>query len=131
VTGGKNRALLLQLIRYFFTGGFVTLVGQSIFSALVLLKFQPNLSYGVAWVLGLGLGYTLHSRFSFAGHGERGDLRRTGGRFVAVNLIGLALNQSWVALTIALHLSPLWANLPMVTLTPLLIFTLHRHWSFG
>jgi putative flippase GtrA len=129
----QNRALLLQLIRYIFTGGFVTLVSMAIYSGLVLLKHpkvQPNLAYGVTWVLCVMLGYVMHSRISFAGHGDRDDLRRTGGRFLVVNLIGLAINQSWVSLTLLFHLSALWANVPMAFLTPLLTFTLHRYWAF-
>jgi putative flippase GtrA len=126
----QNRALVFQLIRYIFTGGFVTLVSIALYSGFVLLKLQPNAAYGVTWVLCLVLGYIMHSRISFAGHGERGDLRRTGGRFLVVNLIGLAINQSWVSLTLFLHMSALWANLPMAFVTPLLTFTLHRYWAF-
>jgi putative flippase GtrA len=129
----QNRKLLFQLIRYIFTGGFVTLVSIAIYSGLVLLKhpkIQPNLAYGVTWLLCVGIGYVMHSRISFAGHGTRGDLRRTGGRFLIVNLIGLAINQSWVSLTLLFHLSALWANVPMASVTPLLTFTLHRYWAF-
>ena len=126
----ENRTLLLQLIRYVFTGGFITLVGMGIYSGLVLLRLQPNAALGVAWVLCVGLGYVMHSRISFAGYGRRDDLRRTGGRFLIVNLIGLLINQSWVSLTLLLHLSALWANVPMASITPLLTFTLHRYWAF-
>jgi putative flippase GtrA len=129
----RDRALLFQLVRYFFTGGFVTLVSIVIYSGLVLLKHpkvQPNLAYGITWVVCVMLGYVMHSRISFAGHGERDDLRRTGGRFLVVNLIGLAINQSWVSLTLLFHLSALWANVPMASVTPLLTFTLLRYWAF-
>ena len=126
----QNRALLFQLVRYIFTGGFVTLVSIALYSGLVLLKLQPNAAYGITWVLCVMLGYVMHSRISFAGYGERDDLRRTGGRFLVVNLIGLAINQSWVSLTLLFHLSPLWANLPIAGVTPLLTFTLHRQWAF-
>ena len=126
----QNRNLVLQLIRYIFTGGFVTLISIAIYSGLVLLKLQPNAAYGVTWVLCVLLGYVMHSRISFAGHGARGDLRRTGGRFLIVNLLGLVINQSWVSLTLLFHLSALWANVPMAFVTPLLTFTLHRYWAF-
>ena len=126
----QDRKLLFQLIRYIFTGGLMTLVSASLYSGMVLLKLQPNAALGVTWVLCLVLGYNLHSRISFAGHGTRGDIRRTGGRFLAVNLIVLAINQMWVSLTLLLHLSALWANVPMACVTPLLTFTLHRYWAF-
>jgi putative flippase GtrA len=125
-----NRKLLAQLIRYIFTGGFMTLVSIALYSGLVLLKLQPNAAYAVTWILCVGLGYVLHSRISFAGHGERDDLRRTGSRFLVVNLIALAINQTWVSLTLLFHLSALWANVPMATVTPLLSFILHRYWAF-
>jgi putative flippase GtrA len=126
----QDRKLLFQLIRYIFTGGFMTLVSASLYSGFVLLKLQPNAALAVTWVLCVVLGYNLHSRISFAGHGTRDDIRRTGGRFVAVNLIVLAINQMWVSLTLLLHLSALWANVPMAFVTPLLTFTLHRYWAF-
>lgn len=126
----QDRKLLFQLVRYIFTGGFVTLVSIALYSGFVLLKLQPNAAYGITWVICVMLGYVMHSRISFAGHGTRDDLRRTGGRFLVVNLIGLAINQSWVSLTLLLHLSALWANLPIAGVTPLLTFTLHRHWAF-
>ena len=126
----QNRALLLQLVRYIFTGGFVTLVSIVFYSGFVLLKLQPNAAYALTWVLCVMLGYVMHSRISFAGHGSRDDLRRTGGRFLVVNLVGLVINQSWVSLTLLLHLSALWANVPIAGVTPLLTFTLHRHWEF-
>ena len=126
----QNKNLLLQLIRYIFTGGFMTFVSIALYSGMVLLKLQPNVAYAVTWILCVGLGYILHSRISFAGHGERGDLRRTGGRFLVVNLIALAINQTWVSLTLLFHLSALWANVPMATVTPLLSFILHRYWAF-
>lgn len=126
----QDRAFMLQLVRYIFTGGVMTLVSASLFSGLVLLRLQPNAALGVTWVLCVVLGYNLHSRISFAGHGTRDDIRRTGGRFLAVNLIVLAINQMWVSLTLLLHLSALWANVPMAFVTPMLTFLLHRYWAF-
>jgi putative flippase GtrA len=129
----QNRKLVTQLIRYIFTGGFVTMISIVLYSGFVLLKhpkIQPNLAYGITWVICVMIGYVMHSRISFAGHGTRGDLKRTGGRFLMVNLLGLAINQTWVSLTLLFHLSALWANVPIAFVTPLLTFTLHRYWAF-
>jgi putative flippase GtrA len=126
----QNRALVFQLIRYIFTGGFVTLVNLALYSLLVVARLQPNIALGVAWVTCVIIGYVMHSRISFADHGTRDDLRRTGGRFFVVSLIGLVINQSWVSLFLLLHLSALWADVPMASVTPLLTFTLLRYWAF-
>jgi putative flippase GtrA len=126
----QDRTFVLQLVRFGFTGGFVTLVGIALYSGFVLLEVQPNAAQGVSWVLCVMLGYVMHSRISFAGHGARDDLKRTGGRFLVVTLIGLAINQTWVSLTQLLHISPHWADVPMACVTPLLSFPLHRYWSF-
>ena len=43
----------------------------------------------VAQAFSTTLGYNLHSRWSFKGHGTRDSLARTGGRFLIVTAIGL------------------------------------------
>jgi hypothetical protein len=46
------------------------------------------------------VGYVVHSRWSFRGHGRRDNLARTGGRFVIVSLVSFGLNQFWVWLLV-------------------------------
>lgn len=122
-----------QLIRYVIVGGFVTALGAAIYYGCAeFLGIEPLLANLIAFMVGVLVGYALHSQVSFRGHGPRDDLRRTGGRFVAVNLFGLALNSLWVwSLVHGLSGENWWPILPMVFVTPLATFLLHRHWTFG
>ena len=81
---------------------------------------------------GRPVGYVVHSRWSFRGHGRRDNLARTGGRFVAVSLVSFALNQLWVWLLVVHFALPLWAPYPLVLgVTPLIVFALNRRWVFA
>jgi putative flippase GtrA len=78
------------------------------------------------------VGYVVHSRWSFRGHGRRDNLARTGSRFVVVSLISFGLNSFWVWLLVQQLNLPLWAPYPLVLgFTPLVIFALNRRWVFG
>ncbi len=122
--------MLGQLVRYGLTGGFVTAVYALVYAGLVRgLGVAPMIAnvagYGVAVIL----GYVLHSRWSFRGHGARAPA--TTARFVAVSLFSLALNSLWVWIIVhGLHLSPLLPLIPIATATPLIVFWLNRVWVF-
>lgn len=122
-----------QLLRYGFTGLGVTALGAAIYySCAEFLDIAPLIANSIAWIVGIVVGYVLHSQFSFRGHGERDNLARTGSRFVIVNVIGYLLNSLWVWLLVE-HLGGAnwWPVLPMIFVTPLATFALHRKWTFG
>ena len=128
-----DRESLAQLIRYVFVGGFVTALGAAIyFVCAEFLRIEPLIANLIAFVIGVMVGYVLHSNVSFRGHGERDDLARTGGRFFAVNLFGLGLNSFWVWSLVHYADGPnWWPIVPMVFVTPLATYALHRQWTFG
>lgn len=129
----QARAAAAQLIRYVVIGGFVTALGAAIYySCAEFLGMEPLIANLIAFVVGVLIGYVLHSRVSFRGHGARDDVARTGGRFIAVNLFGLGINSLWVWSLVHLAHGPVWwPILPMVFVTPLATFLMHRHWTFG
>ena len=91
----------------------------------------PLIANTVATAAAMLVGYTIHSRFTFEGHGSGGSVARTGGKFFAANMIGFATNSLWVWLFSAvLHWSPHWASLPVFFVTPALLFWLNRKWVF-
>ena len=45
---------------------------------------DPNLAWTIGFLAAVLVGYVVHSRWSFRGHGRRDNLARTGGRFFAV-----------------------------------------------
>ncbi|PTQ13458.1 polysaccharide biosynthesis protein GtrA [Sphingomonas oleivorans] len=133
--GGGNaarREMLAQFIRYGLTGGFVTGVYALVYAAMVqALHVAPLIANVAGYAVAVVLGYVLHSRWSFRGHGRRDNVARTGGKFVAVSLLSFGLNSLWVWLiTGLLHLPPLLPLIPIATVTPVIVFWLNRVWVF-
>ena len=127
----ERRAILSQLVRFLISGALVTLLGVAVYAIVALgLRWHPQLGNLLAYLVAMGTGYVMHSRWSFRDHGTR--TRSTAVRFVIVSLISLALNSLWVALiTGPLGLGPAWPILPMLFVTPAVTFTLNRYWVFG
>lgn len=122
-----------QLIRYGVSGVGLTLFYSAVYlAALDLAHFAPLAANTIAFLLTVALGYFIHSRWSFRDHGVRDAPARNTSRFLAVNVMGFALNSFWVWL-IAEHLalSPRLPLLPIVLVTPWISFWLNRRWTFG
>lgn len=127
-----HRVLAVQVMRYGVVGVGVTLFQLGIYNLLIGMWHQPpRLSLVLATAAAMLVGYTIHSRYTFEGHGARDSTARTTGRFIAVNLVGLAINYGWVVLFVTvLHLSPHWPSAPIFFITPVLLFWLNRKWVF-
>lgn len=124
--------LVGQLVRYAITGGLASIVNIGVYQGLATGGLDPNAAWTVGFLAAVAVGYVVHSRWSFRGHGARNNLARTGGRFLVVSLVSFGLNQLWVWLLVR-HLGlPLWAPYPLVLgVTPLAVFALNRVWVFG
>ena len=129
----EQRAALIQLVRYGLIGAAITAGGQAIYYALAESRTtSPLVAIAIAWIVGVIVGYFAHGWISFAGHGQRDDHGRMGLRFVAVNLIGYAINSFWVWLLVErLGGATWWPIIPNIALTPLMTFWLHRRWTFS
>lgn len=128
----RHRTLLGQLVRYFFSGGLASIVNIGVYwVGAGRLGIDPNLAWALGFCGAVSVGYVVHSRWSFRGHGRRDNLARTGTRFVIVNLFSFALNSFWVWLLVRMLHWPLWSPYPLVLgVTPLLVFSLNRRWVF-
>jgi putative flippase GtrA len=133
VTASVRNGLLGQMVRYGVSGVGLTLCYSTIYLlALERVGISPLLSNCAAFLVTVILGYFIHSRWSFKGHGSREDVVRSGWRFLAVNLMGFALNSFWVWLIAEhLNLSARLPLIPIVVVTPWLSFWLNRRWTFG
>ena len=129
----EHRTIAAQFFRFVVSGGLVTALGVGVYALVALvLEWHPQIGNLLAYLAAAGTGYVLHSRWSFRDHGRRGNLARTGSRFMIVSFISLGLNSFWVwVLTEPLALSPAWPILPMLFVTPLVTFTLNRQWVFA
>jgi putative flippase GtrA len=128
----RHSELIGQLVRYALTGGLASIVNIGVYWILAARGMDPNLAWAIGFAAAVVVGYVVHSRWSFRGHGRRDNLARTGGRFVIVSLISFGLNSFWVWLLVRQLALPLWSPYPLVLIvTPLIIFVLNRKWVFG
>jgi len=128
-----KRALLAQFIRYGVTGLFVTIVGAGAYWLWVnSLHYPPLVANIAAYIVSMALGYFLHARFSFRGHGSGVHSTVRSGKFLLVSLISFALNSFFVwLLTGPLGGANWWPILTMVFVTPVIVFALNRKWVFA
>lgn len=122
-----------QILRYAIGGGALTLFYSAVYWILAVpLGVAPLLANLAAFLATVAIGFVVHSRWSFRGHGRRDRPARAWLAFLAVNLAGLALNSFWVWLIVErLGASPSWPIAPMVLVTPWVSFYLNRRWTFG
>jgi putative flippase GtrA len=128
----RHTQLFWQLVRYGLTGGLASVVNIGVYWLLAARGMDPNLAWALGFVAAVIVGYVVHSRWSFRGHGRRDNLARTGGRFVIVSLVSFGLNSFWVWLLVRQLELPLWSPYPPVLIvTPLVVFALNRRWVFS
>jgi putative flippase GtrA len=129
----ERRALIGQIIRFGISGGLLTIfVAAGYWAIAEFLHIDPNISLLIIFVIASGVGYILHSRFSFRGHGERDNPHIRTIKFLTTNCLGFAANQFFVWLLVKQLGGPTWwAIPPIIMATPLLTFTLNRKWVFG
>jgi putative flippase GtrA len=128
----QNRALIAQVIRYAITGGFVTLIGAGVYRYLATnLGYAPLIANAAAYLVAVAIGYVLHSRYSFRGHGSRDNEAVTGSRFFVGSLVSWALNSLFVwIVTSVMALHPDWGLVPIIFITPVIMFVVNRRWVF-
>jgi putative flippase GtrA len=126
-------ALFRQFLRFGMVGGVITVLSIIVYWVpATFWGVPPLLSNFLAYVFAVALGYSLHSRVSFAGHGDRDQPLVRTGRFFVVSLVSLALNSLWVWLLTGVLDGPTWwPIIPMVFVSPLATFALNRQWVFG
>jgi putative flippase GtrA len=129
----EARELFAQLIRFGLTGGFVTALGVGVYwVTATFYGVAPLLANLLAYAIAVAVGYVMHSRWSFKGHGRRDNVARTSSRFFLVSMVSLCLNSLFVWVTTGLLNGPDWWPIPfMLFVTPLVTFTLNRRWVFA
>lgn len=131
--GPERRAVVLQLLRYAFAGFAITVaVAASYWGITELLNIDPMISFTIVFVVFSVISYVTHGEFSFKGHGMRDQHHIRMGRFLAVNVLGYLVNQGFIWLLIKQLDGPTWwPTIPMVFITPLLTFALHRRFVYA
>ena len=124
--------MLGQIVRFGLVGGFVTALGAGVYLVAAYAGVPPLAANFLSYLTAMAVGYVLHSKVSFKGHGSRDRPVARTGRFVAVSLVSLALNSLFVwGMTGPLGW-PLWTPVvTMIFVVPIVTFTLQRRWVFG
>ena len=129
----KRRTVLFQLLRYALAGMAITLaVAGSYWAITDLAGIDPMVSFTIVFLVFSAISYFTHGEYSFKGHGTRDRHHIRMGRFLAVNLLGYVVNQGFIWLLVKQLDGPTWwPTIPMVFVTPLLTFTLHRKFVYA
>ena len=125
--------LIGQAFRFGLTGGLLTLlVAGGYWIVADVFGVEPMLSMTLNYLVFTALGYILHSRFSFRGHGSRDQAGLRTARFFTVNTTGFLANQFFIWLLVKEMGGPVWWSvIPIVLVTPILTFSLNRRWVFA
>ena len=129
----RHWPLIAQMVRFGLTGGLLTvLVAGGYWIVAELFGVEPMLSMTLNYLVFTGLGYVLHSRFSFRGHGARDNAPVRTARFFTVNTLGFLLNQLFIWVLVKQMGGPTWwPVVPILFVTPLVTFALNRRWVFS
>jgi putative flippase GtrA len=119
-----------QLVRFAIVGFGLAVVYSGIYWYLATYVMPPVAAVVIAFLVSVSIGFVLHSRWSFRGHGQRED-HALKVKFVLVQLSGFVLNEifTWV-LTGPMHEPTWWPLVPAIFVTPLATFALNRHLVF-
>jgi putative flippase GtrA len=120
-----------QLVRFGIVGLSLAALYSAIYWYLATYVMAPVLAVAIAFVVAVSIGFVLHSRWSFRGHGMHED-RRMKIKFFVVQFSGFLLNEAftWV-LTGPFHGPTWWPLVPAILVTPLATFLFNRQWVFS
>ena len=110
----ERQIMLRQLIRFGIVGFSLAALYSVIYWVLATYVMSPMAAVLTAFLIAVSIGFVLHSRWSFQGHGQAED-RQLKIKFLAVQTSGFLLNEifTWV-LTGPLHGPTWWPLVPSI-----------------
>ena len=119
-----------QLVRFAIVGFGLAALYSAIYYYLATYVMPPVLAVVVAFLVAVSIGFVLHSRWSFRGHGARED-HKLKVKFLLVQGSGFLLNEAFTwFLTGPMHGPTWWPLVPAIFVTPLATFGLNRQLVF-
>src|SRR6266404_2993351 len=102
-----------QLARFAIVGFSLAVVYSAIYWYLATYVMAPVLAVVIAFIVSASIGFVLHSRWSFRGHGRRED-NRLKIKFLLVQASGFVLNEAftWVLTGPLVHGPTWWPLIP-------------------
>lgn len=127
-----KRRLALPLVIFLVVGMAVTIASAVSYWALAELGgFDPNLSLLFVFAVFMLVGFFAHGRLSFGGYLRTGNVVTRLGRYAAVSVMGLLVNELFIYVLVKLAGGPVWwPVVPMILVTPWLVFAFNRFWVF-
>lgn len=118
-----------QLMKFGIVGGVSTLLNSAAFIFFVdILSIAPLMSNFIAFFLAFWVSYLGHSQWTFE-HREHNKEKFF--KFFLVCLIGLVINTFFVWLLMHVFAKSAYiAILPMIFITPLIVFFINKYWVF-
>ena len=121
--------LLLQVVRFGLVGTVNTALTLATYAVMVALHAPAPLAGAVGWGVGAANGYLLNRAWTFRG-AARGVAPAA--RYIAVQLLGSALNAALVAIAVGdEHLPRVAGELAVLPPVTILTFVLCRGWVFA
>jgi putative flippase GtrA len=120
-----------QLVRFAIVGFSLAALYSAIYWYLATYVMTPVLAVVVAFLVSVSIGFVLHSRWSFRGHGRHEDnILKI--KFLAVQTSGFLMNEifTWVLTGPLVHGPTWWPLIPAIFVTPLATFVLNRQLVF-
>jgi putative flippase GtrA len=120
-----------QLVRFAIVGFSLAALYSAIYWYLATYVMTPVLAVVVAFLVSVSIGFVLHSRWSFRGHGRHEDnILKI--KFLLVQLSGFFMNEifTWVLTGPLVHGPTWWPLIPAIFVTPLATFILNRQLVF-
>ena len=120
-----------QLVRFAIVGFSLAALYSAIYWYLATYVMTPVLAVVVAFLVSVSMGFVLHSRWSFRGHGRHED-NVLKVKFLAVQTSGFLMNEvfTWVLTGPLVHGPTWWPLIPAIFVTPLATFFLNRQLVF-
>ena len=120
-----------QLVRFAVVGFSLAALYSAIYWYLATYVMPPVVAVLIAFLVSVSIGFVLHSRWSFRGHGKRED-HAMKVKFLAVQGSGFVLNEAftWVLTGPLFHGPTWWPLIPAIFVTPLATFALNRQLVF-
>lgn len=121
---------LKQLLKFGIVGGLSTLINSFAFIFFVdVFKIAPLISNFLAFFLAFWVSYWGHSTWTFEHHHHN---KKKFLKFFLVCMVGLGMNTFFVWLLMhVFHKSAYVAILPMIVITPLIVFFINKFWVFS
>ena len=127
------RIIVIQMSRYAVAGFTITLaVAASYWALAEPAGVDPMLSFSIVFLVFWSISYVTHGAFSFRDHGSRDRHHIRASRYLFVTLVGFCLNQFFVWLLVKQLDGPTWwPTVPMIFVTPLILFMLMRRFVYA